>query len=201
MGQELDCKLRYGRRTLTGKAYLETDHVLFRGEERIKILLKDITGVKAADGVLTLDFNGGPAAFELGRVAEKWADRILHPPSRAAKLGLKPGLAVRLVGELDRDFLAELHGLETAGPRAAADLIFFAADRCEDLARIPKLATGMKPGGSLWIVYPKGATAIREAEVIAAGRDAGLKDVKVASFSAAKTALKFVVPVSRRTTG
>jgi hypothetical protein len=200
MGQELDCKLRYGRRTLIGKAYLETDHVLFRGEERLKVLLKDLKSVKAADGVLTLDFAGGPAAFELGRAAEKWADRILHPPSRATKLGLKPGLTVRLAGELERDFLAELDELDTAGPRAAADLIFFAAATREDLARIPKLAAGMKPDGSLWIVYPKGATAIREAEVIAAGRDAGLKDVKVASFSSAKTALKFVVPVSRRTT-
>jgi hypothetical protein len=198
MGQELECKMRYRRRTLAGKAYLETDHVLFRGEERLKVLLKDLTGVKADGGVLTLEFPGGPAELELGRAAEKWAGRILNPPSRASKLGVKSGLKVRLAGDFESDFLAELQGLEPVGPRTAADLVFFAAERREDLASVPKLAAGMKPDGGLWIVYPKGAAAIRETEVIAAGRAAGLKDVKVASFSAARTALKFVVPVAAR---
>src|SRR5262249_27339649 len=106
MGQELACTLRYRRQTLAGKAYLESDHVLFRGEERLKVLLKDLTGVSAAAGVLTLEFPGGPAQFELGRAAEKWAERILHPPSRASKLGVKAGATVRLVGDFAPDFLA-----------------------------------------------------------------------------------------------
>ena len=38
MGQEFECRMRLGRRVLSGKAYLETDHLLFRGEERVKIL-------------------------------------------------------------------------------------------------------------------------------------------------------------------
>ena len=42
MGQELECRMQYQRRTLAGKAYLETDHILFRGEERVKIALKDL---------------------------------------------------------------------------------------------------------------------------------------------------------------
>src|SRR5215831_1754091 len=115
MGQELECTLRYRRRTLAGKAYLETDHVLFRGEERLKVLLKDLTGVKSDGGILTLDFPGGPAEFELGRAAPKWAERILHPPSRASKLGVKPGLKVRLTGNFEPDFIAELQDLEIAG--------------------------------------------------------------------------------------
>ena len=57
MGQELDCTLRYRRRKLAGKAYLETDHVLFRGPERLKVLLKDLKGVSAAAGVLKLEFD------------------------------------------------------------------------------------------------------------------------------------------------
>ena len=83
--------------------------------------------MKASDGMLILDFPGGPAEFELGGAAAKWADRILHPPTRAAKLGIKPGLTVRVVGEFEPDFVAELHGLKAAGPRSEADLVFFAA--------------------------------------------------------------------------
>ncbi|HXA52612.1 MAG TPA: hypothetical protein VNV86_19985 [Candidatus Acidoferrum sp.] len=198
MGQELECRLRLGRRVLQGKAYLETDHLLFRGEERVKILLKDVKGVVASAGTLKLDYEGGPASFELGAAAEKWADKILHPPTRAAKLGIRPGMAVRLSGEFPADFLAELEALEQCPPRTKADLVFLLAPARKALAQIDKLSAGLKPAGALWVVYPKGAPEIREVEVIEAGRTAGLKDVKVASFSPTHTALKFVIPASAR---
>lgn len=196
MGQELECRLRYQKRSFAGKAYLETDHILFRGAERVKIALKEVTSVSAKAGVLRLDFPGGPAVLELGAAAEKWAQKILHPPTRASKLGVKAGLAVRMEGEFDTEFLEELRDTETA--KGKADLIFFLAADAQVLMRIPKLAAGLKPAGALWVVYPKGVTAIREVEVIERGRAAGLKDVKVASFSSTHTALKFVIPLAAR---
>jgi hypothetical protein len=193
MGQELDCTLRYRQRILAGKAYLETAYILFRGEERLKIPFEHLTGVHAAGGILKLEFAEGPALFELGAAAEKWARKILHPPTRLEKLGVKPGLAIVVEGELDAGFLREIG--ELAGAKAKADLLFFAAQKTADLARIAKLKTRLKPRGGLWVVYPKGVTAIREIEVIEAGRAAGLKDIKVASFSATHTALRFALPV------
>ena len=38
MGQEVDCKMRLPGRMLAGRAHPETDHLLFRGEERFKVL-------------------------------------------------------------------------------------------------------------------------------------------------------------------
>ncbi len=198
MGQELDCRMRLGRRVLEGKAHLETDHLLFRGEERVKILLKDLTQVTASNGLLKLEYEGGPASLELGKAAEKWADKILHPPTRAAKLGIKPGLAIRLAGDFEAGFLTELKGLEHAPPKAKADLVFLQAPSRKTLAQIGKLAAGLKPAGAVWVVYPKGVQEIREIEVLEAGRAAGLKDVKVASFSPTHTALKFVLPLAAR---
>src|SRR5581483_11903641 len=133
MGQELDCRMQWKKRTLTGRAYLETDHVLFRGEERVKVLLKSLTGVRAADGLLKLEFPDGPAELELGAAAEKWAHRILHPPSRLDKLGVKEGLSARLVGEFDADFRAELETrkVQSAG-KEKCDLVFFAASKAAD---------------------------------------------------------------------
>lgn len=196
MGQELECRMHYQRRTLAGKAYLETDFLLFRGDERVKIPFKDLKAVQAADGMLYLDFGGGPARLELGAAAEKWAAKILHPPSRADKLGVKAGLSVRVVGEFEAEFLEELGGLEEA--RGKVDLVFVSAAAKKDLARLGQLVGGMKAAGALWVVYPKGVAAIREIEVIEAGRASGLKDVKVASFSASHTALKFVISVAAR---
>lgn len=198
MGQELDCRMHYQQHALTGKAYLESDHILFRGEMRLKIVLKDLRSVTAQAGVLSLEFPGGPAAFELGTAAEKWAHKILHPPSRVDKLGIKPGLAVRLSGDLDRAFLDELREVRTITGKAKTDLIFFAAPDRKALSQIQKLAATLKPAGALWVVYPKGVPLIREVEVIEAGRAAGLTDTKVASFSTTHTALRFVIPLAAR---
>jgi hypothetical protein len=188
--------MHYQKRTLAGTAYLETDHILFRGDERLKIHLKDLKSIKAAEGMLHLDFPGGPARLELGAAAEKWAARILNPPTRATKLGIKPGLTVRVVGDLDPAFLKELETTEHVTKQA--DLVFFAAPSNKALSQIPKLTASLAPAGALWVIYPKGVKEIREIEVLETGRAAGLKDVKVCSFSATHTGLKFVIPVESR---
>jgi len=194
MGQELDCTMHYKHRALAGRAQLETDFLLFRGDERLKIPFKELTGVKAAEGVLKLEFAGGPASFDLGKAAEKWAQKILHPPSRLDKLGVKAGTAVALIGEFEVAFTDELRerGATLAAAAGKPELVCYAAARTADLNRVARLAASLPPKGALWVVYPKGGAAIREIEVIEAGRAAGMKDVKVASFSSTHTALKFV---------
>ena len=202
MGQELACKLHYRQRMLSGKALLETDHVLFRGDERLKLPFKELTAVRASGGVLLLDFAGEPAAFELGDAAEKWAQKILHPPSRMDKLGVTAAVVVQLAGEFDADFLSELAGREAVmsdgAPETKADLIFFAAEKQGDLKRIRKLINGMKPQGAVWVVYAKGGGAIHEMDVLEVTRSLGLKDTKVAAFSPTLTALRFVIPLGDR---
>jgi hypothetical protein len=194
MGREAECTLRYRGRNFPGKALLETDYVLFRGGQRLKIALRDIRSAEARAGILSLEFAGGRAELELGPAAEKWAGRIRHPPSRLDKLGVKPGLGVRLEGEFDDGFRAELREAGAVLEAAAPGLVVFAAETAAGLRRVPELAGALGPGAALWIVYPKGVTAIREMEVIEAGRAAGLKDVKVARFSETRTALKFGRP-------
>jgi hypothetical protein len=103
-----------------------------------------------------------------------------------------------VVGKFEPDFLADLANshVETAGQ--SADLIFLAAEGKSRLSQVRKLARMLNRDGALWIVYPRGVDRIREIDVIKAGRDADLKDVKVASFSLTHTALKFVIPVIHR---
>jgi hypothetical protein len=203
VGQEIDCTLRYQRKIVTGKAHLETDFLLFRGDERLKVPFRDLKSVKADGGTLKLDFPGGPAVLELGAAAEKWARKILHPPSRLDKLGVKAGLSVRVTGgDFEAGFLDELRArnVEWIAPasKVKTDLVFFAAEAVSDLGGIPKLAGAMKPDGGLWVVHPKGVAVISEMDVIEGGRAAGLKDVKVARFSATHTARKFVIPLTDR---
>jgi hypothetical protein len=200
MGQELQCRMHRAGVAEDGKAWLETGFLLFRGAQRLKVPFSQMQAVRAEAGLLKLELAGAPLAFELGSAAEKWAGKILHPPSRAHKLGVKTGLSYRLEGEMEEGFEAELKGCGAAPAegRAKADLVFFATCRSAGLVRIRTLARGMRSAGGLWVVYPKGTAEIREIEVLEAGRAAGLKDVKVVSFSPTHTALRFVVPLAQR---
>ena len=76
--------------------------------------------------------------------------------------------------------------------------IFFAANKKQDLSRLPSVAKSVHGATALWLVYPKGQTVITEADVRSSGLKAGLVDIKVVSFSATHTALKFVLPKSKR---
>lgn len=194
MGQERECRLRFGGKVITGKAYLETDYLLFRGAQWLKLSFSELAGVQAEGGALRLDFAGGPAVIELGDAAARWAQKILHPPSRLEKLGVKPGTKLRLIGALEPDFLKEAVAGGAILTGSTPDLIFLAAEKSADLRPIPK---GMAAAAALWVVFPKGVTAIREVEVIEAGRAAGLKDTKVARFSSTHTALRFAPPRAR----
>jgi hypothetical protein len=202
MGNEATCTVRVGKRQSNGKALLETSEILFRGDFRLKIPFSSIESAKSVDGELRLQTPEGLAVFELGESAAKWCEKILHPKSRVEKLGIKPGAKVSLLSSFDDEFLRELREMDsvlTDGKAAVdAEWIFFAADLQKHLAQVSKIAKSLKGAAALWIVYPKGRKDITENDVLAAGRKAGLKDVKVVGFSATHTALKFVIPVARR---
>ena len=203
MGNEATCRVRFGKQESEGKALLETNEVLFRGDFRLRIPFSGIKSAKTVDGELRLQTAQGLASFHLGSAAAgKWLEKIVHPKSRIEKLGVKTGSKVSLIGQFDADFLSEVHALTksvTKG-KAASDAghIFFAADSKEDFSALSKIAKGMSGAAALWIVYPKGQKHITENDVLAAGRKSGLKDVKVVGFSTTHTALKFVIPLSAR---
>jgi hypothetical protein len=200
MGAELDCRAKFGSKLSAGRALLETNEIIFRGDFRLKIPLKEISAAKASNGKLRVTFSEGEAIFDLGPAAEKWAHKILHPKTIIEKLGFKPGQKIAVLGVTDKSFLADLAAIAKHSNRVSqnSDAVFFSAENLPDLKKVPALATALAPAGALWIVYPKGRKDIRETDVIAAGRAANLKDVKVVAFSATHTALKFVIPVANR---
>lgn len=202
MGNEAACKLHYAGKTFAGRALLETAEILFRGETRLKIPFPSITTIQARDGELHVRTKEGLAIFDLGPQAEKWCEKIVNPKTLLDKLGIKPGDAVSLRGEFSADFLASLkkHGAVTAHDKTAKSVpwVFLAAESRQDLQHVKALANSLSGAAALWIVYPKGQKSVTEGDVRSAGLKAGLTDVKVASFSATHTALKFVIPKSKR---
>jgi len=202
MGKECECVARFGKQKSKGKALLETNELIFRGDFRLKVLFASLKSAKAVNGELRLETPDGMAVFELGEQAAKWCDKILHPKSRIEKLGVKTGARVSLVGKFAGEFVEELRGqtknIEQDGLKSLPEWVFVSAELQKDLAQITKLAKNMPVAAGLWIIYPKGRKDLTETDVISAGRKAGLKDVKVVGFSATHTGLKFVVPLDRR---
>lgn len=203
MGAEAKCTVRFQGTTAFGAARLETSVLQFRGGDlRLSIPFQSITKLAVRDGSLNVTAPGGTASFELGSAAARWMDKIQHPPSRLQKLGAKPDWRVSVVNVSDADFLRELAAmvarLSTARVTKDSDAIFFGATDERQLARLEQLKRSLKPNGALWIVRPKGRPEISERAVMAAGKAAGLVDVKVVSFSPTHTAEKFVIPVSKR---
>jgi hypothetical protein len=193
MGDELQCRVDFGKESSRGKALLETSEVLFRGGFRLKIPFQNIRALEAAGGKLTIHFPEGTAVFHLGDAAEKWAARIRNPPSRLDKLGVKAGTKVRLIGPRDDDFRRELSERGAVVVRSAPELVFLAVREKDDLLELAYLADAR-----VWVIYPKGIQAIRESDVRAAGLAAGMVDVKVCAFSPTHTALKFTPRLNKQ---
>ena len=195
MGAEARCIGHLNRQSSEGKALLETDYVLFRGDFRVKVPFKNIQEIDAAGGHLSIRHHEGTLVLELGPAAEKWLHKIQHPPSLIDKLGAKPSAAVQVIGIQDEAFLAALQsvapGWEKSTP-TQADLIFLGIESQDDLKQIEKAEAHMAPTGALWVIWPKGQKHITQSQVMATGKAAGLVDTKTASFSATHTALKWV---------
>ena len=203
MGAEATCELTLNGKTTRVKARLETSVLQLRGAGlKLDLPFKDITEVAAGDGALSVNYGGGTIVLRLGAAAAKWADKILRPPSRLSKLGVKPGWRVSTLGRPEPEFLEEIEPAVTtlsAGRVVKqSDAIFFFVSRATDLRRVAGFTPFLTPDGALWIVRPKGHPEITERGVMAAGRAAGLVDVKVVAFSPTHTAEKFVIPVKDR---
>ena len=203
MGHEARCTLTTDGRTSAGVARLEHKDLIFKGDARLAIPLKDIHEIHAREGSLFVTFGVQRAVFEIGKDAEKWAKRIGHPPSRLDKLGVKPGMVAAVVSVDDRELAGELASrgavVDRTGRRTGCDLIFFGVRSRDDLKKLAAMKSRLVPTGALWLIREKGKTAVvSEMESMAAGKRAGLVDVKVVSFSETHTAEKYVIPTAAR---
>jgi hypothetical protein len=119
------------------------------------------------------------------------------------KLGVKPGARVALINIHDTEFrrlLGERTQAITEGALLpATDLVFVGIDDGTELQQLSFLRGRLVPNGAIWVVSRKGKLAtVRDIEVMAAAKAAGLVDNKVVAFSASHTSLRLVIPIALR---
>lgn len=119
----------------------------------------------------------------------------------AAKLGIKPGSLVALLGA-PAGFDAELAPLPDGVRvlrRLAPDLdvaVLFVTERRELERRFPAVARSITPAGGFWIAWPKRASKVRtdvtEDVLREVGLPQGLVDNKVCAVTEVWSGLRFV---------
>jgi hypothetical protein len=203
MGLEAECTVRVGRKASVGKALLEGDTLVFRGDFRLEIPFDRMRDVAVDGGALVVRTDENEARLELGApMADRWARLIKEPKGLFEKLEIGPQTRVAVVDVRDTLFMTALreraaHVSDGRVPEGAA-VIFFGAETRDALRKIPLLRARLIDAGVLWIVRPKGSKAISEADVLDALRTAGLVDTKVVAFSKTHTAHKAMIPVELR---
>lgn len=202
MGRELETTVTFaGVERPRAKVHLDSKALQVSGRPRIELAFAEVTRVEVDAGTLSLSTARGLLVIEAGDEAETWAQKIRTPPTRAKKLGLRPGARVAITGIDDASLAAEVEaaGATLESLKAPLDLVFLGADSNASLARLPPLVPKLAAGGALWIVRRKGRSAsVSEDAVRSAARAAGLVDVKVVAFSDTHSADKFVIPVAAR---
>lgn len=192
MGKEAQVDARFADGQDEGRLRLEPPRLVFRGASRRVFAGAALARARGKGADLVLP---GGERFTLGeKAAASWAEAINTPKDRLDKLGVKPGLRVGVIGVEDEAFAGELaaRGAPALSGRDHLDLLFHAADSAADLARIPALLPALADRGALWVVSRKGkAATVKDVEVMAAARAAGLADSKVCAFSDTLTALRF----------
>lgn len=195
MGMEAKVRMRRGATEGSGALHLDSTTLEFRSKQ-IRWSAKlgpDIQATANAAGWLTVTCAGETFEFELGKQAAKWAEKILNPPSRLQKLGVKPGMKCRKSGTFDASFLAELKTVDVAVTRSLerCDLAFLLLPHRESLGRIADVAAKLPAGINLWVVWPKGSEAIGQADVMKAAASLGLGPSKTPAFDERHSSLRF----------
>ena len=193
MGKDAQVAARFADGIDEGRLQYEAPKLLFRGAQRRVFEGEALKGVRADGGDLVL---ADGSRFTLGeKPAATWADAINNPKGRLDKIGVKPGMRTAILGVADATLAAELAGRDAApvNELTCLDLLFYAADSAEDLAKVGDLVPALADKGALWIVSRKGkAATVKDIEVMAAAKAVGLVDNKVVGFSETLTALRFV---------
>lgn len=159
MGLEAACRGVIDGKAHSGRLHVDSKEIAFSSPGvKWKHPVGAGTKARVTGGRLEVGSGKKLASFELGDDAGKWLEKVLHPPSRLKKLGVKPGQMVFLKGAFPGGFVDELvaGGAGLARTVAACTLALALVKSTRELAAVDGMIERLSPGASIWIVWPKG---------------------------------------------
>lgn len=196
MGITVIGRLTVGGQDVEVKADFGSDHVTFSGGRRGEVKYADVQVASTTKGILRLVVDGAVMQFPIGDKVDRLAAKIRKPPSRAQKMGIRPGQRVQVDLD-DRGLRKEIAALGVQGGAEALDALIVGVHHASELD-FPSWASRIHDQGGVWVVYRKGRPDLRERDVLQEGRAAGLRDYRIVRFDEKRTAIKFVWPLVDR---
>ncbi len=199
MAMESACKLRVGRDQYEGVARLDVDHIDFAGATKYRFRLAEIANPRRKGDTIRFSFHGNPVSIAISsvRAAEEWIDYVQNPRTLADKLGVGEGHTVRILNIDDSELMNSLESKKTkvlSNSNGRCDMVMLGVERASELRQIGDLSQRLRPRGAIWVVLPKSVRTVTKANVFAAAREAGMKQVEVLDFSENRAAYKIVRP-------
>lgn len=196
MGLEINCKGIVSGNEYQGRLHVDSKEIKFTCADAKwnHPVGSDVTA-KVNDGVLQVGSGKKSARFELGSDAEKWLEKILNPPSRMKKLGIKAGQKIFLQGSFPTEFEEEIEkaGAEIASSLSHCTLLIALVESFQELTALKKPVGKLETGMSVWVVWPKGETAVTQNQVIDFGKSLGTGPGKSCAFDERLTAMRFTL--------
>jgi len=201
MAMEATCKLQVGRDQYDGMVRMGADHIDFAGATKFRFRLAEIAHPRREDESLRFSFHGNPVKITIDSVqtAEKWIDQVLHPLTLADKLGVQEAQTVLVSNLDDKELLSSLADKKAkvvASLSGPCDMVVLGVERASELRQIESLAQALRPDGAIWIILPKSVRTVTKSNVLAAAKEAGLKQMQVMDFSDNRAAYKIARPTA-----
>src|SRR5579883_3142257 len=144
MGLEAECTVRVGRKSAAGRALLEGEVLLFRGDVNLRLPFDEMLDVAVDGDALVVKTADHEARFEIGApIAERWLRLIKEPKSLFEKLEVGPESRVAVVDIHDSLFLTALRERTASVAEGrvpeGAPVVFFGADTKDALRKVQLL--------------------------------------------------------------
>jgi hypothetical protein len=195
MGLETKCTCRSDGKEHIGKLHLDSNEITYSAPGfRWKASLTPPLKANVSGEWLQVGSGKNIIAFEVGQKADAWLSKILQPPNRSKKLGLKPEMKCCLVGRFDVDFVRELElaGIQLGTQTNGCDVAIVLLEAQKDFKKLEQTIEGVPAKTNVWIVWPKGVNLISQEDVLTFAADRGMGPSKACSFDARLTAMRFM---------
>ncbi len=194
MGLEIRTNAILGKKKFQGQLHLDSKTLSFRGPDLKweQQLCGQFTVFERA-GVLHFQSGREKIAFEVGKTTNTWVEKILNPPDRLKKLGIKPNTSVWLSTGFDKRFRDELKaiGVKVIRKIEKCHVAFWNVASREQLVDFQELVEDLPVGINIWVVWPKGSDAIRQRDVMETTKAHGFGPSKTASFDATHSSMRY----------
>ena len=194
MGLEITTVAVKGAKKFKGKLHLDSKELKFSSKEfKWSMPLGDGINAVAEKTKLIVSKGRDKVTFEIGEKPERWVNKILNPPSRLDKLGVKASMKCWLSTGFNPEFKTELKGREAKVTRQIdkCDLAFFLVDDRKNLGSLLECCDALPDAVNIWVVYPKGSDAITQGDVMETLKKAGFGPSKTAAFNERLSSMRY----------